>query len=166
MKRPLVISASPHMHSGASIRSIMLDVLIALMPAAVASVLLFGWRAASVILVCVASSLAAEYFSRIVMKRPQTVGDLSAVVTGVLLAYNLPATLPLWQAAFGSVVAIVVAKQMFGGLGHNFVNPALTGRIVLMFSFPETMNTLVAPLKTTAADAVTAATPLSQLQQG
>jgi electron transport complex protein RnfD len=166
MKRPLVISASPHMHSGASIRSIMLDVLIALMPAAVASVLLFGWRAASVILVCVASSLAAEYFSRIVMKRPQTVGDLSAVVTGVLLAYNLPATLPLWQAAFGSVVAIVVAKQMFGGLGHNFVNPALTGRIVLMFSFPETMNTLVAPLKTAAADAVTAATPLSQLQQG
>jgi electron transport complex protein RnfD len=144
----------------------MLDVIIALIPAAVASVLLFGWRAAAVTLVCVAASVAAEYICRVVMKRPQTVGDLSAVVTGLLLAFNLPATLPLWQAAFGSVVAIVVAKQMFGGLGHNFVNPALVGRIVLMFSFPETMNTWVVPLQKAASDAVTAATPLTQLQQG
>jgi len=165
MERPLVVSASPHLHSGASIRGIMLDVLIALVPAAVASVLLFGWRAAAVTIVCIAASVAAEYVCRIIMKRPQTVGDLSAVVTGALLAFNLPSTLPLWQAAFGSVVAIVVAKQMFGGLGYNFVNPALAGRIVLMFSFPETMNTWVPPLKA-AADAVSTATPLTQLQQG
>ncbi|NLM83473.1 MAG: RnfABCDGE type electron transport complex subunit D, partial [Clostridiales bacterium] len=104
MERPLVVSASPHLHSGASIRGIMLDVLIALVPAAVASVLLFGWRAAAVTIVCIAASVAAEYVCRIIMKRPQTVGDLSAVVTGALLAFNLPSTLPLWQAAFGSVV--------------------------------------------------------------
>ena len=135
MENKLVVSSSPHLHCGVNTREIMLDVLIALSPAAAASVLLFGWRAAAVIIVCVASCMASEYISRIVLKKPQTVGDLSAVVTGVLLAFNLPATIPLWQAAIGGVVAIVVAKQMFGGIGHNFVNPALIGRIVLMASF-------------------------------
>lgn len=165
MEKPIIISSSPHLHSGASTRGIMLDVIIALMPALAASVLLFGWRAAGVTVVCVASCLAAEYLSNIVMKRPQSVGDLSAVVTGILLAFNLPATLPFWQAAFGGVVAIVVVKMMFGGIGHNFVNPALVGRIVLMFSFPNDMNTFVAPFQGAGADAVTTATPLSQLQQ-
>lgn len=145
MENKLVVSSSPHLHCGVNTREIMLDVLIALSPAAAASALLFGWRAAAVIIVCVASCMASEYISRIVLKKPQTVGDLSAVVTGVLLAFNLPATIPLWQAAIGGVVAIVVVKQMFGGIGHNFVNPALIGRIVLMASFPEDMNRWAAP---------------------
>ena len=108
----------------------------------------------------------ADVYKRQVMKRPQTVGDLSCVVTGLLLAYNLPSTIPLWQAALGSVVAIVVAKQMFGGLGQNFVNPALLGRIVLMGSFPGEMNNWVAPMQWQGADAISSATPLALMSQG
>lgn len=171
MEHTLLVSSSPHVHCGMNTRDIMRDVIIALTPALAASVWLFGLRALAVELVCVASALAAEYLSRRVMKRPQTVGDLSAVVTGLLLAFNLPSTIPLWQAAFGSVVAIVVAKQMFGGLGQNFVNPALVGRIVLMGSFPEEMNNWIDPLKWLAdplghlgtVDAVSSATPLAQM---
>ena len=171
MEHTLLVSSSPHVHCGMNTRDIMRDVIIALSPALAASVWLFGLRALAGELVCVASALAAEYLSRRVMKRPQTVGDLSAVVTGLLLAFNLPATIPLWQAAFGSVVAIVVAKQMFGGLGQNFVNPALVGRIVLMGSFLETMNNWVDPLKWLSdplghlgtVDAVSSATPLAQM---
>ncbi|HHV51546.1 MAG TPA: RnfABCDGE type electron transport complex subunit D [Clostridiales bacterium] len=166
MENRLVVSSSPHLHSGVSTREIMLDVLIALSPAAVASVLLFGWRAAAVILVCVASCMASEYLSAIVLKRPQTVGDLSAVVTGVLLAFNLPATIPFWQAAIGSVAAIVVVKQMFGGIGHNFVNPALIGRIVMMASFPSDMNNWVTPLQGRMVDGLASATPLESMAQG
>lgn len=166
MDKPYSVSSSPHLHSGASTRQVMLDVLIAMLPAAVASIWLFGWRAAAVELVCVASCVAAEYLSRVVMKRPQTVGDLSCMVTGLLLAFNLPVSIPLWQAAFGGVVAIVVAKQMFGGIGHNFVNPALLGRIVLMGSFPDTMNTWAAPFAAAGADAVSSATPLANLAAG
>lgn len=164
MDNTLMVSSSPHLHCGMNTRDIMRDVVIALIPALIASVWLFGPRALMVELVCVAAAVAAEYLSRIVMKRPQTVGDLSCVVTGLLLAFNLPATVPLWQAAFGSVVAIVVAKQMFGGLGQNFVNPALVGRIVLMGSFPDEMNNWVAPLSwlNPAADAVSTATPLAE----
>jgi len=99
------------------------------------------------------------------MKRPQTLGDMSAAVTGVLLAFNLPVTIPLWQAAIGGAAAIIVAKQMFGGLGQNFVNPALIGRIILMASFPEAMNNWIAPLQGTGTDAVTSATPLALLSQ-
>lgn len=161
MDKPLIITSSPHLHCGMNTRGVMADVLIAMLPAAVASVLLFGWRALAVELVCVASCMASEILSRLVMKREQTVGDLSCIVTGMLLAFNLPATMPFWQAALGGVVAIVVAKQMFGGLGQNFVNPALAGRIVLMASFPESMNNWVVPLSGTGADAVTAATPLA-----
>ena len=166
MDSPLVITSSPHLHCGMTTRGVMLDVLIALSPAAAASVLLFGWRSAAVIVVCVAACLAAEYLSRIVLKRPQTAGDLSAVVTGVLLAFNLPASIPLWQAVIGGAAAIVVAKQMFGGLGQNFVNPALVGRIVMMASFPDAMNYWITPLQGSAADAVTSATPLAVLSQG
>lgn len=166
MDSPLVITSSPHLHCGMTTRGVMLDVLIALSPAAAASVLLFGWRSAAVIVVCVAACLAAEYLSRIVLKRPQTAGDLSAVVTGVLLAFNLPASIPLWQAVIGGAAAIVVAKQMFGGLGQNFVNPALVGRIVMMASFPDAMKNWITPLQGSAADAVTSATPLAVLSQG
>ncbi len=167
MDNPLVISSSPHLHCGMTTRGVMLDVLIALSPAAAASMLLFGWRSAAVIIVCVASCLAAEYLSCIVLKRPHTVGDLSATVTGLLLALNLPATIPLWQAAIGGAAAIVVAKQMFGGLGQNFVNPALFGRIVLLASFPESMNKWMIPLQGQGgADVITSATPLAMLSQG
>ncbi|MBO5929137.1 MAG: RnfABCDGE type electron transport complex subunit D [Clostridia bacterium] len=163
-KQPLLVSSSPHLHCGMNTRDIMRDVVIALIPALVASVWLFGFRALAVEVVCVASAIATEYLSRLVMKRPQTVGDLSCVVTGLLLAFNLPVTIPLWQAAFGSVVAIAVAKQMFGGLGQNFVNPALVGRIVLMGSFPDAMNNWEVPLSWLGkADAVTGATPLALL---
>lgn len=166
MDNTLIVSSSPHLHCGMNTRNIMLDVIIALVPAGIVSVWLFGWRALLVELVCVASCMAAEVLSRAVMKRPQTVGDLSCVVTGLLLAYNLPSTIPLWQAAFGSVVAIVVAKQMFGGLGQNFVNPALLGRIVLMGSFPGEMNNWVAPMQWQGADALSSATPLALMSQG
>ncbi len=166
MDSSLLVTSSPHLHSGASTRMLMLDVLVAMLPAAVVSVWLFGWRALAVELICIASCMAAEILSRAVMKRPSTAGDLSCVVTGLLLAFNLPVTIPLWQAAFGGVVAIVVAKQMFGGLGQNFVNPALVGRIVLMASFPEQMNQWQLPVPMQGADVVSTATPLAQMASG
>lgn len=164
MQDTRIVRSSPHLHSGASTRMIMLDVIIALMPASVASIWLFGWQAAALIITCIASCMASEYLSRLVLRREQTVGDLSAVVTGLLLALNLPAGLPLWQAALGSAVAIVVVKQMFGGLGHNFVNPALAGRIVLMVSFPAVMSEYCQPFWMPSVDGVTMATPLAEPQ--
>lgn len=160
----LIVSSSPHFNGKKTTQNIMLDVLVALCPAAVASVVIFGPRALLVIAVCMASCLASEYLCRRVMKRPQTVGDLSCLVTGLLLALNLPVTINPLMAAFGGVVAIVVVKQMFGGIGQNFVNPALTARIVLMNSFPAPMTHWTAAFDYGAtADAVTTATPLSGL---
>lgn len=136
----LTVSASPHVKSSETTTGLMLDVIIALAPAGVAAVIIFGLPALLVIAVSVISAVLAEYVSRKVMKRDQTIGDLSAVVTGLLLAYNLPANIPLWIAALGSIIAIVVVKQMFGGIGQNFVNPALAARIILMSSFPGKMS--------------------------
>ena len=116
-------------HSLLETRTTMLDVLIALIPAWMVSLWLFGYQAFAVQMVCVAAALGAEYLCRQVLKKPQTVSDLSCVVTGLLLSFSLPASMPLWQAALGSVMAIVVAKQLFGGFGRNFLNPALFGRI-------------------------------------
>jgi electron transport complex protein RnfD len=162
-----IVSSSPHFHGKKTTQNIMLDVIIALAPAMIASVILFGMRAAVIILTCVASCVLSEYLSRRVMKRKQTIGDLSCVVTGVLLALNLPVTINPLMAVFGSVVAIVVVKQMFGGIGQNFVNPALTARIVLMNSFPAPMTHWTAPFDYSAtADAVTTATPLGMLAEG
>lgn len=158
----LMLSASPHLHGRDSTRTIMRDVIIALVPSLIAATILFGWRALAITAVCVASCLASEYLSRIVMKRPQTVSDLSAVVTGILLAFNLPVDIPLWQAAFGGVVAIVVVKQMFGGLGCNFVNPALMGRIVLLGSFASNMSEYApTAFMPQLPDGVSQATPLA-----
>ena len=163
----LMVSSSPHFNGGRTTQNIMLDVIIALSPAMIASVILFGFRAAVVILTCVASCILSEYLSRRVMKRPQTVGDLSCVVTGILLALNLPVTINPLIAVFGSVAAIVVVKQMFGGIGQNFVNPALTARIILLNSFPSRMTHWVQPFDYAAtADAVTTATPLGILKEG
>ena len=177
MAQKLTVSASPHAHSKITTRKIMLDVLIALTPALVMVGVRFGMRALLLCAVCVASAVAAEFLSRLIMKRSNTIGDLSAVVTGLLLAFCLPPELPLWMGALGSVIAIVVVKQCFGGLGQNFVNPALTARIILMLCFPVAMTTWTYPagywpLKYDGRpicffpDAATTATPLIQMQEG
>lgn len=164
MAEKLTVSASPHVRSSETTTGIMLDVIIALVPAVVMSVVYFGTRALALTAVCVLTAVLAEYLSRKAMKRHNTVADLSAVVTGLILALNLPATLPFWMAAIGSVIAIVVVKQMFGGIGQNFVNPAITARIILMVSFPTAMAKWVVPFENCwSADAVTAATPMAQL---
>lgn len=162
----LHLSASPHVRTSRSTRSLMLDVLIALLPALVASVFLFGLRALVVVLVSVVSCVGFEYLVRRILKRKNTVGDLSAVVTGLLLAFNLPVTLPLWMVVFAALVSIVVAKQFFGGIGQNFVNPALMGRIVLLTSFPTQMahwTKSVNSFFSSGMDTVSTATPLAQL---
>ena len=164
----LIVSPSPHLRQGDTTRKLMGDVIIALCPALVASGILVGPRAILVVLVTVASCVLSEYICRRVMKRDNTVGDLSAVVTGILLAFNLPVGINLFMAAFGGVVAIVVVKQMFGGIGMNFVNPALTARIVLMSSFPTAMSTWSEPFYYVkgGADAITTASPLALMAQG
>lgn len=156
----MYVSSSPHLRSSASTRKIMLDVLIALVPATVASVVFFGWRALMLVGVCVFTAVFTEFICRIVMKREQTIGDLSAAVTGLLLALNLPSTINPLIGAFGAVAAIVVVKQMFGGIGMNFVNPALAARIILMVSFPTAMTTWT-PTAFQGVDAVSSATPLA-----
>ena len=156
----LVISASPHIDSGATTRKIMGDVLIALLPALIAAMIIFGWRALLVTAVCAAACVFFEWGFEKLCHKPSTIDDLSAVVTGVILAYNLPVSIPLWQAVFGCLVAIVAVKQLFGGIGKNFANPALVGRIVLFLSFSKTMTAWVFP------DAVSSATPLAQLAAG
>ena len=138
----------------------MLDVVIALMPALIASVIIFGFRALLVVAVCVLTCVLCEFAFEKLCKRHITVGDLSAVVTGILLGFNLPHTIPIWQAIFGSVVAIVVVKQLFGGIGKNFANPAITARIVMMVSFASTMTSF------NKIDGVSSATPLTELGSG
>ncbi len=165
-ERILTAGASPHITSPATTTRIMLDVIIALVPALVAGVIIFGPRVLAVTAVTVGFCVLSEYFSRRAMKRKNTISDLSAVVTGLILAFNLPATIPLWMAAFGSIIAIVVVKQMFGGIGQNFVNPALLARIVLMVSFPAAMlsnwpNAFA--WRDVGIDALSSATPLAAL---
>jgi len=164
MDNKLYVSSSPHFRGSATTRRIMLDVIIALLPASVAACVIFGARSLILIGTCVATCILLEYISRKVMKRDTTIGDLSAVVTGLLLALNLPADINPLIAMFGCVVAIVVVKQMFGGIGMNFVNPALAARIVLLVSFPSAMMRWVSvpgTPETAMIDATTAATPLS-----
>lgn len=159
----MIVSSSPHFNGKKTTQNIMLDVIIALVPAMIASVVYFGLSAALVIVTSVTACVLCEYISRRVMKRGQTIKDLSAVVTGVLIALNLPADISPFITIFGAIVAIVVVKQMFGGIGQNFVNPALTARIVLLNSFPSRMTNWVEPFSyLKGADAVTSATPLAQ----
>jgi len=156
----LTVSHSPHTRGGATTNGIMLDVVIALMPAFVASVAIFGARAALIVCACVASSVASEWIYRKAMKKPGTIRDLSAVITGLLLAYSLPAGVPVWQAVFGSAVAIILIKQLFGGLGKNFANPAATARIIMFLAFSVEMTTFTGP------DAISGATPLALIAGG
>ncbi|MDO5016103.1 MAG: RnfABCDGE type electron transport complex subunit D [Eubacteriales bacterium] len=157
----LKVSASPHVRHKDSTAGIMRDVCIALVPAIVAAAILFGTSAIGVITVTVASCILFEYLSRRLMKQEQTIGDWSAVVTGILLAFNLPPTIPLWICVVGAFLAIVVIKQWFGGLGQNFLNPALGARVILSISFPAEMTHFVMrPINSRSADLISRATPL------
>lgn len=164
----LTISISPHIKSNSSTTRIMLDVIIALLPALVASVLIFGLRALLVVAVTVTAAVLSEFLFEKLCKKEITVSDLSAVVTGLLLGFNLPVTIPLWQAAFGSVVAIIVVKQLFGGIGFNFANPAITARIVMLLAFGSTLSNWVSPVGSVTtfntADFVTTATPMAEIE--
>lgn len=155
----LVVSSSPHMHSAGDVSTAMRDVCIALIPALLASLYFFGISAALVIITCIVAAAASEIIAQRIMKREVSVRDYSAVITGTLLAFCLPPSLPLWMAAIGSIVAIVIGKQLFGGLGHNIFNPALVGRAFLLASWPLAMTTWTAPL-----DTVTTATPMGMLK--
>jgi len=155
----LIVSTSPHIRSGVTTRGIMLDVIIALIPAMITSIVVFGWQAALMLAVCSAGCVVFEWGYEKLVKRPISIGDLSAVVTGVLLALNLPANLPIWQALLGCLIAIVVVKQLFGGLGYNFANPAITARIVLLICFSIPMTNWV-------IDGVSTATPLGMMASG
>ena len=156
----LLVSSSPHMFTRTTTSVLMRDVIIALTPSLVAAVWIFGWRALLVTAVAVAAAVLTEYLFEKAVGRENTIGDFSAVVTGMLLAFNLPVTIPLWQAALGSIIAILVVKQLFGGIGRNFANPAIVGRIVLFLSFSQAMTAWQFP------DAVSSATPLALMRAG
>lgn len=162
MNNDLILSVSPHIRSNITTRRIMLDVVISLLPAAIAGTLIFGIRALAVIAVCVASAVISEYLFNKAAKKPDTITDLSAVVTGLLLSLNLPANTPLWQAAVGAAFAIIFVKCVFGGIGQNFANPAITARIFMLIAFGS-MSSAAFPKN---IDAVSGATPLAVLQNG
>ena len=162
MDNILQLSPSPHIHSGRSTASVMRDVLIALLPAALAGTVIFGLRSLLVIAVCVTSCVLFEAGYNLLAKKKQTVGDLSAAVTGLLLGLNLTAGIPIWQCVIGSVFAIVVVKCLFGGIGCNLVNPAITARIFMLVSFGS-MATYSFP---TVIEVASGATPLAQIESG
>lgn len=164
----LLVSPSPHIHSKTSTRSLMLDVVIALLPSVIVSVLYYGWSAVAVLASSVVFCVLLEYLiTKYLLKRQGTIGDLSAVVTGIILALNLPPTAPWWVAMIGAIVAIGVTKMTFGGLGQNVFNPAITGRVFLLISFPAIMTTWGgAKGFIGGADAVSGATPLGIVKEG
>lgn len=159
----LLIEPSPHIRSDITTQKIMLNVLIALLPSVVAGTVIFGLRALVLVVLCAFFCVIFEYLFNLVTRRRQTLSDLSAVVTGVLLGMNLPPTLPIYMAAIGSFAAIIIVKQFFGGLGQNFANPAITARIILMLSFGRYMTAWTSPVDWSApgTDAVSSATPLA-----
>ena len=167
----LIASSSPHIRSNESTRTIMMDVIIAMIPALIMSVFVFGFRALALTLVSVAACVFWEWGYRKLLKKPQSIGDLSAVVTGMLLAFVCPPTLPYWMIIIGAFFAIVVVKQLFGGIGCNFMNPALVGRAVLLASYATAMTTWAVPMSKLSifgsnADAVTSSTPLAIMKGG
>ena len=164
----LIVSPSPHLHTKTSTKSLMRDVVIALIPAVVVSVLFYGWSELLILGVSVASCVLLEYLiTRYMLKKACTIGDMSAVVTGILLALNLPSTTPWWIVLIGAVVAIGVAKMTFGGLGQNVFNPALVGRVFLLVSFPAQMTDWTRPQGFIGSvDALSGATPLGLAKEG
>ncbi|MGN0136486.1 RnfABCDGE type electron transport complex subunit D [Anaerotignum sp.] len=161
-----VVSGTPHVRSKESIQSIMRDVIIALVPATAMGIYYFGLKALILIVAAIVSAVFFEWLYEKITKKPVTISDLSAVVTGLLLAMNLPASAPIWLPIVGSAFAIIFAKQLFGGLGQNFINPALAGRAFLLASYPTEMTSWVAPTGFSGADAVAVATPLAELKAG
>ena len=186
-KNVFLVSSSPHIRSDEDTRSIMIDVIVALLPALAMGVAFFGWRSLTLAMVGISSCIAFEFLYQKFMKKTVRVGDFSAVVTGLLLTLNLPASVPYWMVVVGSFFAIVIAKQLFGGIGKNFVNPALVARVFL-FSWPGAMTTWPQPLSdvklpifsnpvladvvasatsnSVLADVITTATPLASLKDG
>ena len=167
----LNVSSSPHVRDHSSTKSIMRDVVIALLPAALVGIYNFRLSAVLVILTTCVTCMLSEYIWQKCMKQPVTTGDFSALLTGLLLALNLPATIPLWMCVVGGVFAVIVAKQMFGGLGQNFMNPALAGRCFMMLSFSSAMTSFTvkkgaAYMYGVAVDATSSATPLAQVKEG
>ena len=167
MKNNLIVSGSPHIHKQTSVPRIMWTVVGSLIPAGIAGIIIFGLDALWVTLAAVAGAVLTELIFEIWAKKKVTVLDGSAVITGVLLAFNLPCGVPLWLPVAGAVFSIVVGKQVFGGLGQNIFNPALVGRVFLMASWPKYMTTFTQPLRAGVGyDAVTSATPLAMLKEG
>ncbi len=169
MSQPIIISASPHVHSDRTSKKLMYDVVIALIPAFLVSLYVFGIGAFIVTAVAVISCLLFEYLiQKFLLKTEVTIGDGSALITGILLAFNLPSGLPIWMIIVGSLVAIGIAKLSFGGLGFNIFNPALVGRVFLLVSFPVQMTMWPTAVvnNTSIADAVTGATPLGLIKEG
>ena len=163
----LLVSPNPHIHTAVSTRSLMRDVVIALLPATVVSIVFYGLSMLLVTAVSVVSCVLLEYLiTRFLLKKPSTICDWSASVTGLLLALNLPSTTPWWVVFIGAVVAIGVAKMTFGGLGQNVFNPAIAGRVFLLISFPSYMTDWKAPQGLFGADAVSGATPLGLIKEG
>ena len=161
----LIVSSSPHIQSKFSTQGIMRDVLIALLPATVASVVLFGWRALVTVLVCVVSAVLSEFLFNLIAKKEQTVTDLSAAVTGLILALTLPAKVGIFQCVVGAVFAIVVVKCLFGGLGCNFANPAATARVFLLIAFSSAIGGATSTV-IGGAELVATATPLEIIKLG
>lgn len=166
-KRPYIVSTSPHIYAGKDVRHVMADVLIALIPAAALAVYFFGIPALKVMTACVVSCVGGEWiFQKMSGKEIKTV-DLSAVVTGILLAFCLPPGFPWWMAATGGVISVIIGKELFGGVGHNIFNPALIGRAVLFASWPAHMTTWSQPARTIlskSVDAISTATPLEAVK--
>ena len=159
MTKKILVSANPHIRSESTIEKIMYDVVIALLPACIAGVYFFGIRALITIVLSVTACVSAEWLFEKIAKKPITIGDGSAVVTGLLLAMNLPYTVPFWLPIVGGFFGIIVVKMLFGGLGHNFMNPALAARAFLLTSYPVQMTTW-------SIDAVSGATPLGRMEEG
>ena len=160
----LIASSSPHIRSNEDTRSIMLDVIIALMPALIMGIYVFGWRALTVTLVSVAACVVWEWLYRKVMKKTNSIGDLSAVVTGILLAFVCPVQIPYWMIIIGAFFSIVLVKQLYGGIGCNFLNPALAGRAFLLASYATWMTTWAIPQ--IRPDVTSAATPMTIMKEG
>ena len=164
MNSDLIVSVSPHYHkAGSTTQRVMLDVIIAMIPALIASCLIFGFRSLLLVAISAANCVLLEWLWNKLMKKADTVSDLSAVVTGMLLAFNVPATMPIWQLIVGDFIAIIIVKMLFGGLGCNFVNPALVGRVAMMLSFTSSMTSY----GTAAAkvDVLSSATPLAVIKE-
>lgn len=166
MSNKLIVSPSPHIRDNATTSTIMRDVLIGLAPAMIAAVVIFGFRALLMTAVCVAACIIFEYGTERILGRENTISDLSAVVTGVILSFNLPVQLPLWMAVVGCFFAIVIVKQLFGGIGNNFANPAIAARIFLLLSFSQPMTTWLQVEGGRAIQGVYGATPLALISAG